>query len=145
MTLVRLGCYLRASEPAEQWRLIAEFLEEYRWEPAGVRRMLLAEEPAATGDERWDVFLAALAEHLAAGDGHGAPDWTATRSLRRFWFTFNTRAARVDAVVNAPAAFRRRGVFVAEHDLEVGRRRGGSMSRRVSLSPARQTPMLPSV
>lgn len=30
---------------------------------------LLAEEPDSTGDERWDVFPAALAEHLAAQEG----------------------------------------------------------------------------
>jgi len=46
----------------------SEFLEEYRWEPSPSRLALLAEEPAGTGDERWDVFLAALAEHLAARD-----------------------------------------------------------------------------
>jgi hypothetical protein len=47
-------------------KLVREFLEEYRWEPPGVQPSLLEEEPAATGDERWDVLLAALAEHLAA-------------------------------------------------------------------------------
>ena len=52
---------------------------------------LLSEEPPGTGDEHWDVLLAALAEHLAA---------------------------RADAVVHAPAAFRRRGVFIAPQELE---------------------------
>ncbi|MFD0967480.1 hypothetical protein [Plantactinospora endophytica] len=98
---------------------MAEFLEEYRWEPVGTRIRLLATEPSPTGDEHWDVFLAALAEHLAARDGQGAPSWVETRSLRRFWFPFNTRAARVDAMVHAPAAFRRRGVYVAAQELNV--------------------------
>lgn len=119
MTLVRLGRGLGFSSDSERWRWVAEFLEEYRWEPAEVRPRLLAEEPASTGDEHWDVFLAALAEHLAAKDGRGAPAWAEERSLRTFWFPFNTRAARVDAVVHAPAAFRRRGVFVAAQELEV--------------------------
>jgi hypothetical protein len=99
--------------------LVAEFLEEYRWEPAEVRAALLDQEPAPIGDERWDVFLAALTEHLAARDGRGAPPWVDTRSLRRFWFPFNTRAARVDALVHAPAAFRRRGVYLAAQELNV--------------------------
>jgi hypothetical protein len=99
--------------------MVAEFLEEYRWEPTAPRWDLLADEPPSTGDERWDVFLAGLAEHLAARDGRGAPPWAEPRSLRRLWFPFNTRAARVDAVVHAPAAFRRRGVYVAAHELEV--------------------------
>jgi hypothetical protein len=38
---------------------------------------------------------------------------------RRAAFPYDTRAARVDALVHAPAAFRRRGVFVAARDLEV--------------------------
>jgi hypothetical protein len=119
LTVARLGGLLTDAEESLRWRLIAEFLEEYRWEPAATRLGLLAEEPSGTGDERWDVFLAALAEHLAARDGRGAPSWVESRSLRQFWFPFNTRAARVDAVVHAPAAFRRRGVYLAAQELEV--------------------------
>jgi hypothetical protein len=80
---------------------------------------LLDSEPPGTADERWDVFLAALAEHLAARDGRAAPPWAEQRSLRQLWFPFNTRAARVDALVHAPAAFRRRGVYVAPQELDV--------------------------
>jgi hypothetical protein len=119
LTAARLGRLLTGAEDSLRWQLIAEFLEEYRWEPPATRFELLAEEPASTGDERWDVFLAALAEHLAARDGRAAPAWTESRSLRQFWFPFNTRAARVDAVVHAPAAFRRRGVYLAAQELEV--------------------------
>ena len=119
LTLTDLSTLLAGSEDSRRWRLVAEFLEDYRWESADTRGTLLAQEPASTGDERWDVFLAALAEHLAAKDGHAAPAWAEPRTLRRFWFPFNSRAARVDAVVNAPAAFRRRGVYVAAQELTV--------------------------
>jgi hypothetical protein len=117
--LARLAGHLTGTDDNHRWRLIAEFLEEYRWEEVGTRWDLLAEEPPASADEHWDVFLAALAEHLAARDGRGAPSWVDARSLRRLWFPFNTKAARVDAIVHAPAAFRRRGVFVAAQELEV--------------------------
>jgi hypothetical protein len=119
LTVAELGRLLADADEARRWRLIAEFLEEYRWEPSLDRVALLVQEPPGTGDERWDVFLAALAEHLAARDGRAAPSWSESRSLRRLWFPFNTRAARVDAVVHAPAAFRRRGVYVAAQELEV--------------------------
>jgi hypothetical protein len=119
MTLARLAFFLVGASESHHWRLVAEFLEEYRWEPPDVRRALLDEEPPPTGDEHWDVFLAALAEHLAARDGRGAPAWSESRSLQRFRFPFNTPAARVDAIVHAPAAFRRRGVYVAPQELEV--------------------------
>lgn len=108
-----------ASEDSTRWRLIAEFLEEYRHEPTEQRLTLLEQEPRSTGDQRWDVFLAALAEHLAARDDHGPPEWADPRRLRQFWFPLNTPSARVDAFVHAPASFRRRGVFVAPQGLEV--------------------------
>jgi hypothetical protein len=120
MSVARLAELLaEAGSDTLRWRLVAEFLEEYRWEPPMTRANLLSDEPAGTGDERWDVFLAALAEHVAARDDRAAPSWVDTRILRRFWFPFNTPAARVDAVVHAPAAFRRRGVYVAAQELEV--------------------------
>ncbi|MFY1649409.1 hypothetical protein ACN27J_00745 [Solwaraspora sp. WMMB762] len=119
LTVAGLGALLVGADEQRRWRLVAEFLEEYRSEPAENRTALLEQEPAVTGDERWDVFLAALTEHLATKDGRGAPAWAEARSLRRFWFPFNTRAARVDAVVHAPAAFRRRGVYVSPQELNV--------------------------
>ena len=119
LSLSQLGLLMADANESRRWRLIAEFLEDFRWEPPDTRFALLEVEPPATGDERWDVFLAALAEHLAAKDGHGAPPWVESRSLQQLWFPFNTRAARVDAIVHAPAAFRRRGVYVAAHELDV--------------------------
>jgi len=72
-----------------------------------------------TGDERWDVFLAALAEYLSGLDNRGTAAWAAERRLEVFWFPFNTAAARVDAFVHSPASFRRRGIFVAPQELGV--------------------------
>lgn len=119
LSLQQLADLMVNSDDSRRWRLIAEFLEDYHWEPLVARPALLADEPATTGDERWDVFLAALAEHIAAKDGRAGPCWAEGRSLQSFWFPFNTSAARVDAVVHAPAAFRRRGVYVAPQELDV--------------------------
>ena len=67
MTLVDLASRLvRTAESKTRWKLVWEFLEEYRWEPEDVQSSLLRDEPPPTGDERWDALLAALAEHLAA-------------------------------------------------------------------------------
>jgi hypothetical protein len=57
MTLAELGGFLLGQDTPTRWRLIAEFLEEFRWEPVETRGRLLTEEPATTGDERWDVFV----------------------------------------------------------------------------------------
>lgn len=119
MSIARLGELLATGRDSERLSLLAEFLEEHRHEPPLRRLELLQDEPATTGDERWDVFLAALAEHLAAKDGRRGPRWCERRQLDRFWFPFNTPLARAEAIVHAPAAFRRRGVMIARHELEV--------------------------
>lgn len=120
MSLADLAEHLaNADDDQLRWRLVAEFLEEHRHEPIAVRSMLLRDEPPPTGSERWDVFLAALAEHLAGRDDRGAAAWAAKRRLDVFWFPFNTHAARVDALVHSPASFRRRGIFIAPQELGV--------------------------
>lgn len=119
LTLARLAAFMADAPEPLRWRLLAEFLEDFSWEPAPSRLRLLNEEPPPVGEHTWDVLLAALAEHLAARDHHAAPDWSHTRTLRRWWFPFNTSAARADALVHAPAAFRRRGVYLAAHELDV--------------------------
>jgi hypothetical protein len=119
MTLAELARFV-AVEPDfdSRWRLVVEFLKEYNQEPAGVRLSLLEDVPGPTGDERWDALFAGLAEHLAMRDGEVAPRWSASRGLRRFWFPFDTPGARAQALVHAPAALRRRGVFVADYEID---------------------------
>lgn len=120
MTLAQLAGHLAsADDDRHRWRLVAEMLEEHRHEPVRERQALLTEEPPTTGERRWDVFLAALAEYLATRDGKAAPTWAAGRRLEVFWFPFDSAAARVDAVVHAPASFRSRGIFVAPQELGV--------------------------
>lgn len=119
MTIVELARLLTDADESSRWRLIAEFLKEFHFEPEVRRLGLLEDEPPGVGDPRWDSLLAALAEHLSAVDGAAGPPWSEGRVLLSFWFPFSTAAARVDAVVWAPAAFRRRGIFVAAREFEV--------------------------
>ena len=119
MTLADLGRRLASVDDVKtRWKLVWEFLEEYRWEPDDVQASLLNDEPPGTGDERWDVLLAALAEHLAAQHGRAAPEWTEMRVLQRPWFPAELEIQRADALVWAPAAFRKHGVYLSVRDLE---------------------------
>jgi hypothetical protein len=119
MSIARLATFIAAEPDFDvRWRLIAEFLKEYHQEPVGQRQRLLADVPDSVGDERWDVLFAGLAEHLARRDQQDAPAWTVSLGLRRFWFPFDTPGARAQALVHAPAALRRRGVFVADYETE---------------------------
>ena len=118
MSLVTLAGHLASSNNDQvRWKLVWEFLEEYRWEPAESRVSLVMEEPATTGDERWDALLAALAEHLLAQADLAPPDWAEARVLRRAWFPAELAVHRADALAWAPAAFRKHGVYLSVHDL----------------------------
>jgi hypothetical protein len=117
MSLSALADHLAATADARQrWKLVWEFLEEYRWEPAHTQIKLL-DEPAPVGDERWDALLAALAEHLRAQHDLAPPAWAEPRVLRRAWFPAQLAIQRADALVRAPAAFRKHGIYLSTHDL----------------------------
>jgi hypothetical protein len=119
MTLADLAGHLaRVADGKMRWKLVWEFMEEYRWEADDVQPSLLQVEPPATGDERWDTLLAALAEHLAAQHDLAPPEWADTRVLRRPWFPADLAIQRADALVWAPAAFRKHGVYLSAKDLE---------------------------
>lgn len=119
MTLADLGRRPAGVDDAKtRWKLVWEFLEEYRWEPDDVQLSLLCDEPPATGDERWNVLLAALVEHLAVQHDRAAPEWTEIGVLQRPWFPAELEIQRADALVWAPAAFRKHGVYLSARDLE---------------------------
>jgi len=119
MSIARLAALIAAEPDFDvRWRLVVEFLKEYHQEPPGnasgswltCRKLLVT--------SGWDVLFAGLAEHLAMRDGQDAPLWSASRGLRRFWFPFDTPGARAQALVHAPAALRRRGVFVPDYEID---------------------------
>jgi hypothetical protein len=119
MTVADLAVYLsRTTDQKTRWKVFWEFLEEYRWEPRDAQAALLLDEPSSVGDERWDALLAALAEHLAAKHDLAPPSWAELRVLERPWFPAELRVQRADALVNAPADFRKHGVYLAAADLE---------------------------
>jgi hypothetical protein len=118
MTLTRLADHLTAAESDKvRWKLVWEFLEEYRWEPADIQPTLIQAEPISVQDDRWDALLAALAEYLTAQRDLAPPAWTESRVLIRTWFPAELAVQRADALVWAPAAFRNHGVYLSVHDL----------------------------
>ena len=119
MTLAQLANRLAGTANDKlRWKLVWEFLEEYRWEPPEAQPSLLADEPSPLDDERWDALLAALAEYLAAQHDLAPPDWAELRVLQRPWFPAELKVQRAEALVWAPAAFRKHGVYLAASDLQ---------------------------
>jgi hypothetical protein len=97
-----------------------EFLDEFALRSDDrSREEAIAESPMATGDARHDAYLGAMAEHLAAAHGLDRPRWAVepARFLDRFWFVSDVPGFRAISIAQAPAAFRRRGVFLPERSL----------------------------
>ncbi len=84
------------------------------------RERAIAEQPPSTGDTRRDAYLAALAEHVSLQRGLPRPAWTThpDRFLDRFYFKSDVPGFRALAIAQSPAAFRRRGIFIAAGALE---------------------------
>ncbi len=98
---------------------VADLLDDLRWARGSSDvRSRLAEEPVRVAP-RADALLGALAEHISAQHGMGAPAWSQApdRFLAQFWFPSNTPALDARAVVESPAAFRRRNIFVSARAL----------------------------
>lgn len=71
------------------------------------------EEPVRV-DRRVDAYLAALVEHVSAARGVAAPAWVLEpdRFLDAFWWPVECAAFEAVCLVQSPAAFRRRSIFI---------------------------------
>lgn len=120
LTETLAGVASRAKGGEDFRHAVREFLDEFalRGEDR-LRAEAIAERPARTGDPRHDAYLGALAEHLAAVHNLSRPGWSVEpeRFLARFWFVSDTPGFQAVSIAQAPAAFRRRGVFVPERSL----------------------------
>jgi len=95
---------------------VRELLDELELLPrSDLLTRAISGRPRPTGDPRADAYLGALAEHFAARQGVERPGWSIQpdRFLERFWFVSDVPGFRAIAVAESPAAFRRRGVFIA--------------------------------
>lgn len=90
-----------------------EFLDQFHLADDRSRPSMVASEPCGTGDETWDVHLAATAEHLCLKAGIDVPDWTRKRHLEEPWFAAKSDDMRLILFVQSPPAFRRRNLFVS--------------------------------
>jgi hypothetical protein len=120
LTQTLAGAARRARGGEDFHHAVREFLDEFALRGDGRSRAeAIAQRPEPTGDPRHDAYLGALAEHLAAVHGLSRPGWSVEpgRFLDRFWFVSEVTGFRAVAIAQAPAAFRRRGVFVPERSL----------------------------
>lgn len=104
----------------EPWRMaVRDFLDGFALAAPAAKQALLEEEPPPF-DEVGDVYLAALAEHLALHCDLIRPAWAVhpSRFRRRMWFASDAPGLRATAIQQSPAAFRRRGLFLGATTLQ---------------------------
>lgn len=99
------------------WDFLDQFSSERRPE-------MLVEEPRllAASIEEGDVadaYLAAVAVALSRSAGVVPPTWTrgTARTLKLPWFAHPGAALRATLILESPAAFRERNIFVSENAL----------------------------
>jgi transcriptional regulator with XRE-family HTH domain len=96
-------------------RLLFGFADDFRGSsrPGGIA--LLADEPPATGDARFDAALAGVAEFFAGEAAILAPPWTdgPGRFVQPWWFVASLPALHAYTLAHTPAVFARHGVFMA--------------------------------
>jgi hypothetical protein len=97
---------------------IRNFLDEFYADPAQHR---LEEEPSFLGsvlrdDGLADAYLAGIAQHLTQQNGLRVPDWARlsdARRLKKPWFAMQSHGGRMFLLVESPAAFRERNIFIS--------------------------------
>lgn len=120
LTQSLVGVALRVRRGENFHPAVREFLDEFVLRADDRSRFAsISARPLPTGDARYDAYLGALAEHLAVAHGLDRPPWATepARFLDRFWFVSDVPGFRAVSIAQAPAAFRRRGVFVPERSL----------------------------
>jgi hypothetical protein len=102
---------------------LREFLDAWQSIPGARKSAALAEEPARIAPIH-DAYLAATAEYLASVAGMDAPEWTDApeRFLHEPFFAGGLESLKATLLVESPAAFRRRLIFVSANALSRPRR-----------------------
>lgn len=101
---------------------LREFLDEFYRRPAQTALNhepgLLREALPAKG-EVYDAYLAATAEALACRSNLNTPSWAyaKNRQLHHPWFALTLASLRAVLLLESPAAFRSRNLFVSENAL----------------------------
>jgi hypothetical protein len=111
MTLARTADRIAAGTALRE--AVADFVDDLRWarDKDDIARRI-SERPRDL-DPRTDAYLTALAEHFASAHALSPPPWADEpgRFLDRIWWPrYPCLWAR--AIVESPAAFRRRGILL---------------------------------
>jgi len=118
-SLAELGQTIEADLPQDleqdALRLLFGFADDFRGSSRAGRIALLREEPAPTGDARFDAALAGVAELFAGEGAFAAPSWVngTDRFVEPWWFVASRPEFHAYTLAHTPAVVARHGVFMA--------------------------------
>lgn len=99
-----------AAEPAFALAELNDFLHQCVAAELGAA---VASAPAADLSPWALNYVAAMVEYACAGQGLAAPSWTRTvQPLQDPWFGSELQSLRLHLLLNSPAPFRRRNIFI---------------------------------
>jgi Predicted transcriptional regulator with C-terminal CBS domains len=106
---------LEGGREQDALRLLFGFADDFRGSSRPGAIELIGQEPAATGDARFDAALAGVAEFFAIERGIPAPGWVdqPDRFVEPLWFVSSRPEFDAYTLANTPAAFARHGVLIA--------------------------------
>jgi hypothetical protein len=115
-TLVAVANRVRQGQQAFD-PAVREFLDSFYADPAN-RPAAIRDQPDKIGPLP-DAYLAAVAEYLASAFNLTCPDWTEThgRELVKPFFAGGLESLKATLLVESPAAFRRRMIFIGKNAL----------------------------
>jgi hypothetical protein len=98
---------------------LREFLDSFYLARQNERPQMIGKEPASTGKQEYDAYLAATAEKLSDDYNIPTPEWVHgdTRFLKRPYFPDRLEQLKPYLIVESPTQFRRRLIFVTRNVL----------------------------
>ncbi len=113
-------CEEQSRPDGDPWLWIRQFLDDFYEAPPENRAAMIAERPELTGDPRYDAYLASLAEYLAIHYQLPVPAWVEEpeRFLEQWWFPTQFKSLHAMAIVQSPASFKRRGIFIDQTEFQ---------------------------
>jgi transcriptional regulator with XRE-family HTH domain len=103
---------------AELLRVVRQLRSDARALERKRDRVACFAEPSTTGDRRWDVLLAGVAEDLALRGGFEVPAWTRSGTLRPAWFVTSAPSLEAYVFARSPFPLQVRGILLDPADLE---------------------------
>ncbi len=121
-SVVGLARAIRDADPGDRVdaiRLAAELVGRFDAADRREQARMVTAEPLPTGDDRWDAFVAGLAEWLTVRAGMPTPPWTQApgRFLDGGWWVTPLASMRAWEYAGTPVSLQRRGVFLHRDSL----------------------------